>query len=110
MALRIRKGDTVSIIAGKDKGKKGKILRVEPRKNCVIVEGVNLVKKHTKPTKDNPKGGIIQKEAPVHLSNVMVICPSCTKTTRIGRVVTKEKAKSRVCLNCGAELVTKKKK
>lgn len=108
MALSIRKGDRVSVIAGKNKGKKGKILKVNPAKSRVIVEGVNLLKKHTKPTKDNPKGGIIEKEAPIHISNVMLICPSCSKPTRLGSVMTKTGKKSRVCLRCEAEIGVKK--
>lgn len=104
MVLAVRKGDLVNVIAGKGKGKKGKILRVDPQKQRVIVEGVNLFKRHTKPTKNNPKGGIIEKEAPVHVSNVMVICPSCGKPTRIGRKETKKGKKSRVCMKCEAEV------
>lgn len=104
MALAVHKGDFVTVTAGKGKGKKGKILRVEPKKHNVIVEGVNLLKKHTKPTKTNPKGGIIQKEAPIHISNVMLICPSCSKPTRIGRKITKDGTKSRVCMRCEAEV------
>ena len=104
MGLAIRKGDLVSIMSGKGKGKKGKILRVNPQKQRVIVEGVNLLKKHTKPTKNNPKGGIIEKEAPIHISNVMVICPSCSKPTRTGSKETKEGARTRVCAKCEAEV------
>lgn len=108
MALAIRKGDRVTVTTGKNKGKKGKVLKVVPAKNRVIVEGVNLLKKHTKPTKDNPKGGIIEKEAPIHISNVMLICPSCSKPTRVGRIVTKAGVKTRVCLRCNAEIGVKK--
>ncbi len=104
MTLKIKKGDRVSTTSGKDKGKKGKVLKVLPKKRQVIVEGVNIVKKHTKPTKDSPKGGIIQKEAPIHISNVMVICPSCSKPTRVGHRIDKAGKKSRVCLRCEAEI------
>ncbi len=104
MSLSVRKGDIVAVIAGKGKGKKGKILKVDPPKERVIVEGVNLLKKHTKPTKNNPKGGIIEKEAPIHTSNVMVICPSCSKPSRTSSVVTKEGKRSRICKQCSAEI------
>jgi large subunit ribosomal protein L24 len=107
VAISLKKGDMVAIRAGKDKGKKGRILRVEPKKSQIIIEGINLVKKHAKPTKDNPKGGIIQKEASIHSSNVMVICSGCAKPTRVGKAIAKDE-KTRVCLHCGAELGKKK--
>ena len=107
MGLKIRKGDRVTVLGGKDKGKKGKILKISRKKEQVIIEGVNVVKKHTKPAKDNPKGGIIQKEAPIHISNVMVICPSCSKPTRIGFTKNKAGSKARVCLRCEAEIGNK---
>lgn len=104
MALSIRKGDTVTIVSGKGSGKKGKILRVFPEKERVIVEGVNLLKKHMKPTKANPKGGIMQKEAPINISNVMLLCPSCSKPSRFSNVTGKNGDKSRECKRCGAEI------
>ena len=75
--MRVRKNDQVIVIAGENKGSKGKILKVFPETNRVIVEGVNFIKKHSRPTQQNPQGGIIEKEASVHVSNVMVICPKC---------------------------------
>ncbi len=102
--LSVKKGDRVEVIAGKDKGKRGKILRVIPDKARVVVEKVHMIKRHTKPTQKNPQGGIIEREAPIHVSNVMVVCPSCNQPTRIGRRVTEEGAKVRVCRRCGAEI------
>ncbi len=83
--LHIKKGDIVYVNAGDDKGKKGKILRVIPKTNRAIVEGINMVSKHTKPNANNPEGGIIKKEAAIHISNLMLIDPSTGKPTRVGR-------------------------
>lgn len=81
--LHVRTGDTVVVIAGKEKGKQGKIKACEPKKNRVVVEGVNMVKRHTKPSQANPQGGIIEKEAPINVSNVMILDPESKKPTRI---------------------------
>ena len=101
--LKIKKGDKVMVIAGKDRGKSGKILRVFPSRERVLVEGVNIVKRHTRPTQKNPQGGIIEREAPIHISNVMLICPRCNKPARVGKRVTEE-GKFRVCKRCGEEI------
>ena len=85
MKLHIKKGDTVYVNAGKDRGAKGKVLQVFPEKQRAIVEGVNMVKRHTKPTNAHPNGGIIEKEAPIHISNLMVLDPETGVPTRIGR-------------------------
>ncbi len=82
--MHVHKNDTVVVIAGNFKGKQGKVLKVFPEKNRVIVEGVNVVKRHTRPSQKNPQGGIMQKEAPIHASNVMVIDPKTNEPTRIG--------------------------
>ncbi len=82
--LKIKKGDQVIVIAGAYKGKKGRVLEVYPLKNRALVEGVNIVKKHQKPTNDNP-GGIIEKEAPIHISNILIIDPKTGDATRVGR-------------------------
>jgi large subunit ribosomal protein L24 len=84
--LHIRKGDTVMVVAGDSKGQQGRVLRVDVDKQKAIVEGVNLVSKHSRPTNDNPKGGIIKKEAPIHISNLMIVDGS-GKATRIGRKI-----------------------
>ncbi|MGP1478552.1 MAG: 50S ribosomal protein L24 [Capnocytophaga sp.] len=84
MKLKIKTGDTVRVIAGEHKGSEGKVLRVDREKNKAIVEGVNLVSKHTKPSAQNPQGGIVQKEAFIHISNLSLIDPKTKKTTRVG--------------------------
>ena len=85
--MRVKKEDTVTIIAGNDKGKTGKILVVYPKKNRVIVEGINMRKRHTKPNQQNQQGGIIEKEAPIHVSNVMLLDPKTNEPTRIGKKI-----------------------
>lgn len=82
--LHVKKDDTVIVITGKDKGKKGRILEAYPRLNRVLVEGVNMVKKHARPSQQNPQGGILTQEAPIHVSNVMLVDPKSGKPTRIG--------------------------
>ncbi len=82
--LKIKSGDTVKVIAGDHKGAEGKVLKVDREKNKAIVEGVNLVSKHTKPSAKNPQGGIVKKEAPIHISNVALIDPKSKKATRVG--------------------------
>lgn len=99
--VHVRKGDTVVVIAGKDKGKKGKILRVIPSEQRVIVEGVNKVKRHMRPNPQLQQGGIIEKEAPLHSSNVMLVCTKCDRPTRIGRRILADGRKVRVCKKCG---------
>ena len=85
MALaRIRKGDEVVVIAGKDAGSRGKVLRVLPDRDRVVVEGVNQIKRHTRPSQRSPHGGIVTKDAPLHLSNVMLFCPDCSGPVRVG--------------------------
>jgi len=82
--LHVKKDDTVMVITGKDKGKKGRVIAAYPRENRVLVEGINMIKKHTKPSQQNPQGGIISQEAPIHASNVMLLDPKSGKPTRIG--------------------------
>lgn len=101
--MRIKKGDQVKIISGKDKGKSGKVLKVIPDKTKVIVEGLNLVKKHNKPKKGGEKGQRIEIPSPVNVSNVMVICSKCGKLTRVEFKVVKEE-KSRICKKCKSEI------
>ena len=83
--LHIKKGDTVTVISGESKGQKGKVLEIFAEKQRAIVEGVNMVSKHSKPNADNPQGGIVKQEAPIHISNLMVVDPSSGNPTRIGR-------------------------
>ncbi|MBS3976372.1 MAG: 50S ribosomal protein L24 [Syntrophomonadaceae bacterium] len=102
--VHVKKGDTVIVITGKSIGKKGKILEVEPEKQRVLVEGVNMVKRHTKPSKNMQRGGIIEKESPVASSNVMIFCGRCSKPTRIGKKLLDNGTKARVCKKCGEVL------
>ena len=85
--MKIRKNDNVMVIAGNDTGKKGKVLKVFPKENRLIIEGINLRKRHSKPSQKNPQGGIIEKEAPIHFSNVMLLDPKTNEPTRIGAQV-----------------------
>ncbi len=85
MKLRIKKGDTVVVISGNYKGKEGKVLEIQKEKNRAIVEGINIVSKHQKPSAQNPNGGIVKTEAAIHISNLMLIDPSSGKATRVGR-------------------------
>ena len=105
--LKIRRGDTVRVMSGKDRGKEGRILRVFPQEQRVIVEGVNMVKRHLKLRaargRSGQEGGIISKEAPIQASNVQIVCPSCGPT-RVGYQVFEDGRKSRVCRKCGGEL------
>ena len=99
--LRLKKDDTVQVIAGRDAGKQGKVLKVFPAKHRVIVQGVGFVKKHTKPNPQrNIKGGIAEREAPIHASNVMIVCGECGKRTRIGHKVMTDGTKARICRRC----------
>ena len=98
--LHVKKGDTVVVLSGKDKGKQGKIISAMPRAGKVIVEGVNKVKRHSKPSLKVPQGGIITKEMPLHACKVQLICPACNKPTRIGHKEVNGK-NSRVCKKCG---------
>lgn len=99
--LHVRTGDLVEVIAGKDKGKKGKILSVDPEKSTVIVEGANIVKRHTKPSRRNTQGGIIEKPAPLHSSNVLLYCKQCEKGVRTGKRILDDGEKVRYCKKCG---------
>lgn len=101
--LSIRTGDKVKIIAGKDKGKEAKVLATLPHKERVIVERINMVKKATRPTQKNPKGGILEIEAPLHVSNIMLVCPSCSQPTRIGRKRV-DGTRVRTCKKCGNDI------
>jgi len=101
--MKIKKGDTVLIISGKDKNKKGKVIRSFPKERKVIVEGAGLVKKHQKPKKQGEKGQIVQIPSKINVANVEIICPSCKKITRIGFQIIKGK-KYRSCKKCGKKI------
>jgi large subunit ribosomal protein L24 len=101
--VQIRRNDSVMVIAGKERGKTGKVLRVVPDKEAVIIERVNLVKRHTRPKGPQQPGGILEKEASIHLSNVMIMCDKCNAPVRIGRKILGGK-KIRICRRCGEAL------
>ena len=97
----IRRNDTVVVTTGKDSGKRGRVLKVLPAKNRLIVEGVNIIKRHTRPNPQrNVKGGIVEREASLHASNVQLVCPECSKTTRVGRKILADGRKVRICRKC----------
>jgi large subunit ribosomal protein L24 len=101
LATPVRKNDTVLVITGRDRGKRGRVLKVLPEKNRLIVEGVNVIKRHTRPNPTkNIKGGIVEREAALHASNVQLVCPECGAQTRIGRKVLGDGRKVRVCRKC----------
>ena len=102
--MNIRKDDTVKVIAGKDKGKEGKVLRALPKKGRVVVEKVNVVKKAMRPTQANPSGGISSMEAPINVSNVMLVCPECKAATRVAHRFDEAGKKHRVCKKCGKDI------
>jgi len=97
----IRKNDNVVVTTGRDSGKRGRVLKVIPAKGRLIVEGVNIIKRHTKPNPQRQvKGGVVEREAPLHASNVQVVCPECGKATRIGRKILGDGRKVRICRKC----------
>ena len=99
---KIRKGDTVQILSGNDRGKKGEVHSVLPGKNQVIVSGINLMKKHQRATGDvQTQAGIIEREGPIHISNIVLVCKNCGEASRIGIKVFEDGTKSRVCKHCG---------
>lgn len=100
MGLTLKKGDIAVVMTGKSKSKSGRILSVLPSKEKVIIEGINIVKRHMKPSKKYSQGGIIEKEGPIHISNVMLVCPKCNKSTRIGNTVLDDGKKLRTCKKC----------
>ncbi len=102
--LHIKKNDTVVVLAGEDKGKTGKVLKVLVEKNHALVEGVNMVSKSTKPSAQNPQGGIVKQEAPIHISNLSLVDPKSGKATRVGIKVTEDGKKVRIAKKSGEEI------
>lgn len=100
--MKIKKGDTVQVIAGKARGKSGKVLRVFPEKERVVVERLNMVKRHRRPTPNNPQG-TLEREAPIHVSNVMFYCSRCNAAVRLGVKRVEDGGRLRVCKQCGSE-------
>lgn len=102
--MQIRKNDSVMVISGKERGKTGKVLRVNPSEGSVIIERVNVVKRHTKPRGPQQSGGIIEKEASIPASNIMIMCDKCNAPVRVGRNILTDGNKVRVCRRCGETL------
>ena len=102
--MKLKKGDNVKIISGKDRGKIGKITLALPKEGKIVVEGVNIKKRHLRPRKQGQKGQVIQISAPFSVSNAMIVCPNCKKTTRIGKKEAGSK-KSRICKKCNADII-----
>jgi large subunit ribosomal protein L24 len=101
MAAKIKKNDTVLVISGRERGKRGKVSHVIPEKNRAVIEGVNIVKRHSKPRGMGQPGGIIEKEAALHLSNMMLVCTKCDRAVRVGFMRLEDGSKVRVCHKCG---------
>jgi large subunit ribosomal protein L24 len=103
--IRLRKNDQVEVLSGKDAGKRGKVLQVLPEKGRVLVQGVNFIKRHTRPNPQRTiKGGVAEREAPLHVSNLMVVCAECGKRTRIGSSQLEDGRRTRICRKCKGTL------
>ena len=102
--VHVKTGDTVVVLSGKDKGKKGKVLAVSPKEGKVIVEKINIVSKHIKPRRMGEPGGIIKAEGAMYASKVQVVCPRCKEPTRVGHKIYEDGTKSRICVKCGEAL------
>ncbi|MFQ5839802.1 MAG: 50S ribosomal protein L24 [Candidatus Methylomirabilales bacterium] len=102
--LPVRKNDHVAVIAGKDRGKRGKVIRVIPKTGRVIVERINVVKRHTRPSKPGQQGGVLEKEAPLPVSNIMVVCGKCDRPVRMSHSFLADGRKVRVCKKCGESI------
>ncbi len=99
----VRKGDQVKVIAGNERGKEGEVLQVITQKNRILIRGVNLTKRHQRPTARQREGGIIEREGSIHISNVLIICPECDQPTRVGFKQNDDGIKVRICRKCGEE-------
>ena len=97
----LKKNDLVMVVSGKERGKSGRVLRVFPQKNRIIIEKINFVKRHTRPSGQARQGGILEKEAPIHISNVMVVCNKCNSPVRVGQKALEDGKKARYCKKCG---------
>ena len=99
--MPIKKNDTVMVTAGKERGKSGRVFKVFPKKNTVVIERLNFVKRHLRPGASHGKGGIVEKEAPIHLSSIQIICSKCNLPTRTGKKILEDGRKIRICRKCG---------
>ncbi len=97
----IKKNDKVIVLTGKEQGKIGSVLKIDKEKGRAIVEKINMVKRHTRPNASAPQGGIVEKEAYIHISNLMLICNKCAEPTRVGKRVLEDNSKARICKKCG---------
>lgn len=104
LATKLRKNDNIEVVAGKEKGKRGRIIAVLTRKERVLVESLNLIKKHMRASAQSKEGGILEKEGPIHISNVMLVCPKCDKATRVGSNMLDGGRKVRICRRCGESI------
>jgi large subunit ribosomal protein L24 len=104
MKIRIKKDDKVKVLTGKDKGKIGKVLKVAKKTNRIVVENINMVKVHQRPSQENPQGGIVEKAMPMEVSNLMLMCNSCVKPTRIGIKQLEDGKRVRVCKKCNQQI------
>jgi large subunit ribosomal protein L24 len=104
MKTKIKKDDKVKVLTGKDKGKIGKVLRIVKKTNRVVIENINVVKVNQKPTQANPQGGIVEKNMPVHVSNLMIMCNSCVKPTRISMKLLEDGKRVRICKQCNQQI------
>ena len=102
--VHVKTGDTVVVLSGKDKGKQGKVLQVSPKEGKVIVEGLNIATKHVKPRRQGEQGGIVEAEAAMYACKVQLVCPKCSKPTRIAHKILDDGSKVRVCKSCGEEI------
>ncbi|MVB12626.1 50S ribosomal protein L24 [Caprobacter fermentans] len=102
--IHVKTGDTVIVLNGKDRGKKGKVLQVSPKEGKVIVEGINMVSKHVKPRKMGEEGGIVKAEGALYACKVQLVCPHCGKTTRVSHKLYEDGTKERICKKCGEAL------
>ncbi len=102
--VHVKTNDTVVVLSGKDKGKQGKVLQVSPKEGKVIVEGLNIATKHVKPRRQGEQGGIVEAEAAMYASKVQLVCPKCSKATRIAHKILDDGSKVRVCKSCGEEI------
>ena len=102
--MHVKTGDTVLILSGKDRGKKGKVLQVSPKEGKVIVEGINIVSKHVKPRKMGEQGGIVKAEGAMYACKVQIVCPRCGKATRVSHKIYEDGTKERICKKCGEAL------
>ncbi len=104
MKIRIKKDDKVKVLTGKDKGKIGKVLKIVKKTNRVIIENINVVKVNQRPTQANPQGGIVEKNMPIHVSNLMIMCNSCVKPTRISMKLLENGKRVRICKQCNQQI------